>query len=141
MSTRFDADSSSQIWEHLNALDDDVIALSTPGAWADLPLAGGFAHQGANKAQYRIRSTGLVEFRWGISNTGLTASATFTIVAGGGLPAGARPALDKYFPIPGNTAANTGRINITPAGAVVVSTGATLSSYYIFDSVRYYTGS
>lgn len=32
MSTRFDADSSSQIWDHLNALDDDIQGESATAA-------------------------------------------------------------------------------------------------------------
>lgn len=98
--------------------------------WLTIPTTSPFQHQGTETASIR-RIGKVVHMRWGWNNTNMTASAVHNV---GVVPAGFRPNVTHYTVLSGNTVANIGRGVVNTGGSVQVITGATLGTYYLFDT-------
>lgn len=98
--------------------------------WVEVPLRSGFSGQaGIVPAVRRIGDT--VHWSWGISNAGLTASATHSVAD---IPVGFRPNSTRseyYGAISSNSAAAQGSIIVYQSGLVLIRTPATVGQYYI----------
>ena len=112
----------------MRLVDEDDTRLSDTG-WVNVPLRAGFAAQGGILPQVR-RVGKRVDWRWGISNTGLTTADTTYAFAD--IPVGYRPtAISAYGYAAANTSAAGGRIDVSPAGVVTLRTGVVLGNYYV----------
>lgn len=85
-----------------------VETYTSAGEWSDwtlLPLATGFTNNGAEPSVRVIG--GVAYFRGRVAripaNGNFTGPATYPVVVAGGIPAWARPTVDDFFPVPGNS--------------------------------------
>ncbi|MGO2634738.1 MAG: hypothetical protein ACTH9H_13420 [Galactobacter sp.] len=117
-----------------NVTPDWIKALSPSGAaaydtgWVNVTLRSGFTAQDGITPQVR-RVGKRVDWRWGISNAGLTTNSATTFAD---VPAGFRPtSISAYGYADSNNPAGGGQIYVAPSGAVTLHVGATLGSYYV----------
>ncbi len=123
MSTRFDADSSSQIWDHLNALDDDIQI--PPVATLDLAALFVAGTPSSNPTAYRVGKWVTFDGGWlAAANTSPVTPAiayetNTTLLT---LPAGWRPAKQlDFMALPyGSGALFNGGVRVATSGVVTV---------------------
>lgn len=100
--------------------------------WVNIATVAPHQWQGTGVPQVR-RIGKVVHMKWGWNNTGMATNATYTV---GQLPRSEfYPPTTHYVNVEGNHADRKGRgIVWQDTGAVQISTGSLLSSYYLFQT-------
>lgn len=102
--------------------------------WVNCTLGASGTQQGATLPAAKRRGDE-VSLRWGVSGTGLAANTFYEVAF---LPAGIPgPSGDRYFPVVSNTPAGAAQLVIEPTGRIVLRTGASVGTYYMFDAIRF----
>lgn len=99
--------------------------------WIPCTVYDGFSAQGSAMPSVR-RKNGMVYFRWGFSDMGLT--STITTYTVGEVPPGFEPDQSEYLGVYNGTTSYMGMMSVSRSGVIQVKTGVDIGRYYVANA-------